>query len=261
MTGFDLYVLIVCFAAFFSTLGVLSALLYIIVRQDVKLIECGASDDKIIIEYLKRVDKREHPRSSATTRIVAGIACAVVVAVFAITCILRFSDPLVKGPMPVPRVVASDSMSYQRESNDYLKENDLNDQFDTFDLIFTRELPGEFELELYDVVVYEYRGDLIVHRIIGIEEPNEKHPEHRLFELRGDAVKYSDYDPVAYSQMKAIYEGDRIPFVGSFVLFLQSPPGWLCILLIVVGFVVAPMLEKYMQKKRKTRLEILGFFY
>ena len=45
MTGFDLYVLIVCFAAFFSTLGVLSALLYIIVRQDVKLIECGALDD------------------------------------------------------------------------------------------------------------------------------------------------------------------------------------------------------------------------
>ena len=261
MTGFDLYMLIICLAAFFSTLGVLSAMLYIIVRQDVKLIECGASDDKVLIEYLKNIDKREHPRSTAVTRIVAGLATVVVLAIFTITCVLRFSDPLVEGSLPVPRVVASDSMSYQRESNTYLKENNLNDQFGTFDLIFTRELPGEFELELYDIVVYDYRGDLIVHRIIGIEEPNENHPDHRLFQLRGDAVKYSDDDAVEYSQMKAIYEGDRIQFVGSFVLFLQSPPGWLCILLIVIAFFVAPMLEKYMQKKRKARLEVLGFFY
>ena len=261
MTGFDLYVLIICFAAFFSTLGVLSAMLFIIVRQDVKLIECGAVDDRVIIEYLKNVDKREHPRSTAMARIAAGLATVIVLAIFAVTCVLRFSDPMVKGAIPVPRVVASDSMSYQRESNTYLKENGLNDQFGTFDLIFTRELPGEFELELYDIVVYDYRGDLIVHRIIGIEEPNENHPDHRLFQLRGDAVKYSDYDAVEYSQMKAIYEGEKIPYVGSFVLFLQSPPGWLCIMLIVFGFVVAPKLENYMQKKRKARLEVLGFFY
>ena len=161
MTGFDLYVLIVCLAAFFSTLGVLSAMLYIIVRQDVKLIECGASDDKVLIEYLKNIDKREHPRSTAVTRIVAGLATVVVLAIFTITCVLRFSDPLVKGSLPVPRVVASDSMSYQRESNTYLKENNLNDQFGTFDLIFTRELPGEFELELYDIVVYDFQCRIV----------------------------------------------------------------------------------------------------
>jgi hypothetical protein len=151
-------------------------------------------------------------------------------------------------------------MSYQRESNTYLKENGLDDQFETFDLIFTEQLPDEFELELYDVVVYENHGELIVHRIIAIEEPNILHPEHRRFWLRGDALRYSDADAVEYSQMRSIYKGDKLPYVGSFILFMQSPAGYLCIFLVVVGFVAAPLIERYMINKRKKRFKQLGFY-
>ena len=55
------------------------------------------------------------------------------------------------------------------------------------------------ELELFDIVVYEYEDILIVHRIIGIEEPNEKYPDSRLFMLQGDANEYPDNMSVSYS--------------------------------------------------------------
>ena len=261
MTGFDLYVIIICFIAFFSTLGVLSAMLFLIVRQDILMIEHGVSDDKIIMEYLKNADKKQNPRAKMVSRAAFFLITVVALGIFGWTLSIRFADPLVTGSTSVPRVVLSGSMSFKHESNTYLVEKGLDDQFETFDLIFTRELPGEFELELYDVIVYEIKGDLIVHRIIGIEEPNEKHPDHRIFELRGDALKYSDSFSVRYSQMKAIYEGERVPYIGSFILFMQSPPGYLCILLIVVGFVVAPLLEKILARKKKARLELLGFIY
>ena len=79
--------------------------------------------------------------------------------------------------IPTLKVVNSASMSVKHEDNKYLVENDLNDQFQTFDLILTYKLPKEEDLELYDIVVYEVDEILVIHRIVGIEEPNEQHSE------------------------------------------------------------------------------------
>ena len=38
---------------------------------------------------------------------------------------------------------------------------------------------------------------------------------------------------------------------------MQSPPGWLCVLLIVTAMIVFPVLEKKMEKARMERLTIL----
>ena len=145
-------------------------------------------------------------------------------------------------------------MAKKNEKNTYLEKNDLNDQIQTFDLIRTEALPNEMKLELYDIVVYEVDGYLIVHRIVSIEEPNEKHPDCRYFLLQGDAVEAPDRFPVLYSQMRAIYRGFRIPFIGSFIMFMQSPAGWLCMILIVIAMIAAPMLDKMLEKARKERL-------
>lgn len=120
-------------------------------------------------------------------------------------------------------------------------------------MILTYKLPDEFDLQLYDIVVYEIDDVLIVHRVVGIEEPNNKHPEERWFTLQGDAVENPDRFPVRYSQMKAIYKGERIAYVGSFVLFLQSPAGWLCILLIVVYTIATPIIEARINKAKRKR--------
>ena len=58
--------------------------------------------------------------------------------------------------------------------------------------------------------------------------------------------------------MRGIYRGERIPFVGSFILFMQSPAGWLCILLVVFALITTPILEKKIRKEENKRLVYLG---
>ena len=126
-------------------------------------------------------------------------------------------------------------------------------------MIFTYKLPAEEDLELYDIVVYEVDDILVIHRIVGIEEPNNSHKE-RYFLLQGDAIERPDRFPVYYSQMKAIYRGERIPFIGSFVTFMQSPAGWLCVILLVFTMIALPVVEKKLQKAIDARYAIIKPF-
>ena len=258
MTGYETYIFSVCAVMFVATFCLLTAMLLMIVKLELRAVRSGIMDDEIIDQYIEGAFDRQP--ISAFFRNLALIFIVAILIMFFLTTGMKFSTQKVTGAAPVPRVVLSDSMSYKRETNTYLESYDLNDQFDTFDVILTYELPDEFELKLYDVVVYELDGDLIVHRIVDIEEPNYLHPEHRLFKTRGDAVKYSDEQPVEYSQMIAIYRGEKIQYVGSFIVFMQSPPGYICILLVLVGFVATPMLEAVLRHAKKKRLKQIGFW-
>ena len=103
-------------------------------------------------------------------------------------------------------VVASGSMSQQHSANDYLKKNELNNQFDTYDMIVLERVDEGDELALYDVIAFvDDTGKNVIHRIVGIEEPNEGHPNARHFLLQGDAVDRPDTFPVLYNQMQGMY--------------------------------------------------------
>ncbi len=151
--------------------------------------------------------------------------------------------------MPAIKVVQSSSMERKDEQNTYLIENELNDQIKKYDLVLVHSLPDEFELELYDVVVYKtVDGNFVIHRIVDIEEPNGQHPDRRYFTFRGDNVQYSDKRPVLYSQMIGIYRGERIGFLGKIVMFFQSYAGYMCLGLVVFYFIVMPVVERRMEK-------------
>ena len=149
-------------------------------------------------------------------------------------------------------------MAKKNPENEYLFDNKIDNQLQTFDLICTEKLPAEKDLKLYDIVVYEMDDILVVHRIIEIEEPNAAHPDERYFLMQGDAVETPDRFPVRYEQMKAIYSGERIPFVGSFILFMQSPAGYLCILLVIVAIIATPYLNRRISSERNARFEIIS---
>ena len=57
--------------------------------------------------------------------------------------------------------------------------------------------------------------------------------------------------------MVGIYEGKNIPFVGSFVLFMQSPAGYMCILLVILGVITIPLMEGKILKEKVERLRLL----
>ena len=261
MTGYELYIFILCLIVFVLLTALLSVLITWIVRLMIKTLRGGLEDENIKTEYYKEQCKCKcggNCFSGIFDKIISALFCVLFIGVFLFSLALSLSEEKMVGDVPVMRVVQSGSMSKKYEKNTYLFDNDLNDQIQTFDIIVTEKLPDEKDLKLYDIVVYEVDDTLVVHRIVKIEEPNKTHPDCRWFTLQGDNVQYPDKTPVLYSQMIAIYNGVRIPYIGSFVSFMQSPAGYLCILLIVFGTIAIPVVEKILEKEREKRLIAIG---
>ncbi len=255
MSNYEIYVMILCVIVFVLLTALSTACVWIITRFSVRLIRSGAEDERILAEHRKKQNKKSNKVIKIVDYAFSGIVCLVLVVVFICSLFVGCSKkPDGDTFSSAYRVVRTDSMARKNSKNTYLTENGLNDQIQTFDLIRTEKLPDEMELELYDIVVYETDDMLIIHRIVEIEEPNAAHPNCRYFRLQGDAIDSPDRFPVRYEQMRAIYRGDRTPFIGSFILFMQSPAGWICILLIVSAMIVSPILEQLLQKEKYKRL-------
>lgn len=239
--------------------GFFTVLITIIAKQQLKLIRTGQEDARIKKDAIKRLDKSGNFWWNVIDKIVSTILCValIIVLVFSLVMGATGDDKPVKG-IPSFKVVSSTSMAVKYEKNEYLFENDLNDQLLLFDLITLHELPKEEDIRLYDVIVYEtLEGVLVIHRVIGIEEPNEKHPNERWFQFKGDATENPDRFPVRYSQMKSIYRGERIPNVGSFVFFMQSPAGTICFMVVLLALLITPILGKKFEKEEDLRIKYM----
>lgn len=123
------------------------------------------------------------------------------------TTIKPDDPPTLFGIMPM--VVRSGSMS-----------GDAEDHIEVDDLIFIAKVDHE-KLEVGDIIAYiNDDKTIITHRIVGIEfdENNELR-----FITKGDANNANDA-PVTKDRLIGIYKW-RIPKIGRFVMFMQTPIG------------------------------------
>lgn len=252
MTPYEIYVFVLCFIVFSLLTAMFTYLITSITKMELELIQHGHRDEAIKKELNKK--RKENRVFLWVNRILSLLLCAVFVTTFAFAVYIRATQDRPANGIPSIKVVKSESMSKKHPDNIYLSDNDLNDQFQMFDVVVCNHLPAEDELKLYDIVVYKQDDIYVIHRIVGIEEPNENHPGVRHFLLQGDAVENPDKFPVLYNQMQGIYEGNRIPFIGSFILFLQSPAGWLCVLLVIFSMVATPIVEKKIKEATEKRI-------
>ena len=256
MDRIETYSLVLCLVVLAGLVSLFSYFLVSGLKQRVKLIALGDEDKEIKTEYEKANQKPSVWDTVA--KIFSLIVTVLLCCIFAFAIYINLTEEKKANGIPSLKVVQTASMSYKNSKNGYLTKNGLDNQLQVYDLILTCHLPDEFDLKLYDIVVYQAEnGDMIIHRIVGIEEPNEKHPEHRYFQLQGDAIAYPDTYPVLYSQMRGIYLGERFPFAGSVVMFLQSPAGYFCIALIVIAIGLFPLMEKKINEAKKQRLQVL----
>ena len=63
---------------------------------------------------------------------------------------------------------------------------------------------------------------------------------------------------LGFRVLRGIYRGEHIPFVGSFVAFMQSVAGYLCILLVILGMIAIPLVEKRVNAVKRERLIAIG---
>ena len=250
MAPHDMYILILCVVVFTLLTGLLSYLIVSQVKMYLEMVRAGLKD-----EAIRKQNMAKKKKGCIVDFIVSFVLCLVLLAAFGFSLFVNLQEERFSDTVPTLSVVKTTSMAKKNPENKYLFENGLNNQLSRFDLIFTYKKPAEKDLKLFDIVVYQQDDLMVVHRIVGIEEPNEKHPNDRYFLCQGDAVDTPDRFPVKYSQIKGIYRNEKIPFVGSFVLFMQSPAGWLCILLVIFALIATPIAEKKIWAVEEERLK------
>ena len=254
MTHFEIYTFILCLIVFVLLTGLSSFCIVMIFKLQSRLIKVGADDEKLIAEYEKSKLKKQSKFGKVIDYTLTFIMVAIFVFAFSSSLYMSCTQDTYFENVPTYRVVKTTSMAKKNYKNEYLFNNNLDNQIQAFDLILTYKLPKEEDLKLYDVVVYEIDDVLVVHRIVKIEEPNGEHPNERWFLLQGDAVESPDRFPVRYEQMKGIYRGEKVPFIGSFVLFMQSPAGWLCMVLVAFTVIASPIVDNKLNKIKRERL-------
>ena len=250
MTPFEIYLLVVSLISLVSLVTFFSFLIWYVYVLTVRLTYVGYWDQDLVKEY---DFKRKHsffPRRMG--RIISAVVCSILSVVVVFSIYLGITENKLTKSVSTLKVVQSDSMSTKHEDNKYLVENGLDDQFQMFDLITAEALPAEEDIKLYDVIIYERDGNLVIHRVVQILEPDENRPD-RLFYTRGDANKKNDDLPVRYSQMRGIYHGKKVPFVGSFVLFMQSPAGIICLMLAIFCMIIMPIVDNKIEDVRHHR--------
>lgn len=118
-----------------------------------------------------------------------------------------------------PMVVLSGSMSGEAE-----------DHIEVGDLIFVGKAEPE-ELEVGDVIAFMEGEIVVTHRIVEVQTDEAG---QLWFITKGDANNAEDDGPVPAKDLVGIYRG-RIPKVGDFAIFLQTPMG-------MILFIGAPFL-------------------
>ena len=253
MKGFALFLFLVCLIVLVGLVTFFGVIITVVGKQQLKLIRIGQEDTRIKKEVTK---KKNNKWWNYIERVLSILLCCLLLVTLVSSIVVGHAgDNRVVKCVPAMKVVSSTSMAVKYERNEYLFENDLNDQLQLLDLIVLHELPKEEDIKLYDVIVYEtLEGFLVIHRVVGIEEPIAKHPNERWFQFKGDAAEDPDRFPVRYSQMRSIYKGTRIPNVGSFVFFMQSPAGTICFVLVVIVFGILPFIDAKFKKEELKRV-------
>ena len=137
-----------------------------------------------------------------------------------------------------PMVVLSGSMSGEAE-----------DHIEVGDLVFVGRADPE-ELEVGDVIAYMNGGATVTHRITAIDTNTDG---DLLLTTKGDANNAEDTTPVTEEQLVGIYRW-RIPKVGDFALFLQTPLGMLLFVGVpVLAFLIYDIIRRQRYANRENR--------
>lgn len=144
--------------------------------------------------------------------------------------------PSVRGITPM--VVLSGSMSGTAE-----------DHIEVGDLIFINKIDIE-KLEVGDVIAFMEGKVVVTHRIVEIQTGENGEIQ---FVTKGDANNTKDQNLVTEENLVGIYTS-RIPKLGDFALFLQTPLGMLLFIGVpVLTFIVYDIIrrQKYMEKEKQ----------
>lgn len=214
-------------------------------KKDIELI------DEVIYEQQTKIKRRRKVMKTIRT-IVFYTIMVILVPLFIFSLVNRIQKKVTMMGNKTMMVVASGSMSVKNEANTYLVTNHLNNQFDTYDIIFLEKVDNPEDLHLYDIVAYRNDKDVpIIHRIKEIRTDGS-------YITRGDSNNEDDVYHPTFDDVIGRYTGSKLKGIGIFVMFLQSYAGIITVVSLVYCLIMIDrMTEKInlVQNKRIKQLE------
>ena len=156
-----LIVTIVCLVSFSIVFTVLFRHYY---KSNISTIESG-EEDLALIDYAIEEEKAKKKKFKKAIRISLKVLSyfifGVILIFFGISLYSRFSNNVMPFGDTSLIVIATGSMSEVNDSNDYIYEHNLNNQFNAYDIISISKYKNQEEIDLYDVIAFKNDdGDL-----------------------------------------------------------------------------------------------------
>ena len=146
-------------------------------------------------------------------------------------------------------VVQTNSMERKNEAYaDFLEGHD--DQIQVGDLVITKKIPKNYDLQLYDIVTFEREGRTIIHRIVKITDSSNG----PLYTTRGDSNNTND-GKRSRDLLTGILVKNAGPKAGKIVSFLQSTWGIAAIAGSFAIIIIATLLLSDDKNKKKKNAE------
>lgn len=253
MTSLEILSIVTTFICLVS----FSTVFIILFRSYFKSIEKNIIEGKEDIELIDAALLKEKNKKKKSKRVLSIIwkitsysIIGLLVVFFSFSLITRFTSNSLPFNNSTLVTIASGSMSEKNPSNTYLIDNNLDNQFDTYDMIGITKYKSEDEVKLYDVIAFKSnKNKTVIHRIINIENIDGKN----YYTTRGDSNSTSDNNTLygsylTYESFVGYYNGLRIKGIGAFVIFLQSGSGIITVASILVCFI---MFDSYKSKADK----------
>ena len=149
MTSAEIISLIVTIIGVFSFATIFTILYKSYATSQINEIKSGKKDieliDEVIYERQEKIKKRK-----MVTKIVKSIcfylALLIIIPLFIFSLINRFQNNITMIGNKTIMVVASGSMSQKNDANNYLITNNLNNQFQTYDIIVLEKVENASDL-------------------------------------------------------------------------------------------------------------------
>lgn len=257
MTSTDIISTVVTFIGVFSFATLFTILYKSYASSQIAEIKSGKRDieiiDEVIYERQQHVKNRRKVIGLIRT-IAFYVIIIIIIPVFVFSLINKVMGNVMMIGNKAVMVVATGSMGYKNEANDYLFNRNLNNQFQQYDIIVLEKVK-QSDINLYDVIAYENdKGMNIIHRIISIEPGSSTK-----YVTRGDIYDSSKtdlYKPV-YEDVIGRYTGKRIPSVGIFIMFLQSYAGIITVVSLVYCLLMIDRTSEKINKVQQERIDKL----
>ena len=261
MSSTDIIALIVTIIGVASFATVVTILFRNYIRSAIKEIKAGHRDIEIVDLMIYEMDPTVIKKRKATgvaKNVIYYAFLAIIIPIFGLSLYSRIKNNVTKFGDNFVMVVASGSMSFKNEANDYLITNNLNNQFATYDMIVLAGVKSNSQLHKYDVIAYRNdKGINVIHRIIEID-----YSEGEIrYTTRGDSNSATDSYHPKIKDVIGKYTGKKIPGIGIFIMFFQSYAGIVTILSVVYCSFMISHFNKKLDTATDERRDMLAAIF